>query len=106
VGYGWVRVVADVTDSWDAHRYLRQLVGGRIDVDLGKEDAPGDHYHLQVMVSQHDSTRVFQVAVTDCHAIEAVEALVAHFEDEAGSRLGKTAAACLEMHLVTAQQRH
>jgi hypothetical protein len=104
VGCGWVRVVADVTGSQDAHRCLRQLVGGRIYVDLGKEDA-GDHFHLQVMVSRHDSMRVFQVAVTDCRAIEAVEAWAAHFEDEVGSRLGMTAAACLERHLVTVQQR-
>jgi hypothetical protein len=45
------------------------------------------------------------VAVADCRAIEAVEAWAAHSEDEAGSRLGKTAAACREIRLVTAQQR-
>jgi hypothetical protein len=49
--------------------------------------------------------RVFQVAVADCRAIEAVEVWAAHFEDGVGSRLGKTAAACREMRLVPAQQR-
>jgi hypothetical protein len=106
VGCGWVHVAADMTGSQDAHRCLRQLVGGRIDVDLGREDAADDRFHLQVRVSQHGSMRVFQVAVTDCRAIEVVEAWAAHFEDGAGSRVGKTAAACREMHLVTAQQRH
>jgi hypothetical protein len=44
VGCGWMRVVADVTGNRDAHRCLRRLVGGRIDVDLGKEDAQGDRF--------------------------------------------------------------
>jgi hypothetical protein len=105
VGCGWMYVVAHVTGSRDAHRCLRQLVGGRIDVDLGKEDAISDHFRLQGMVSRHDSTRAFQVAVTDCRAIEAVEVWAAHFEDGAGSGLGKTTGACPEEYLATAQQR-
>lgn len=106
-GCGLKRVVAGATDNWDAHRCFVQLADAQTGVDLGEDGVPDYHSHFLslVMVSQHGSMRVSQVAVVGCPAIEAVEVWVVHFEGEVGSKLGKTAAASREAGPVIGLQR-